>query len=100
MEGFHDSFVKEYKEPCNLLIEYLDIGRSKDDSYAKSIIEMYNEKFKNTRIDLLISVGPGTLSLLQKYDLKMLTTAPVISIENEDVIPTKATGPRDKKVLE
>jgi signal transduction histidine kinase len=100
MDGFHASFAEDNNEPCNLLIEYLDITRSKDDSYARSIIEMYNEKFKDTKIDLLISVGPGTMPLLKKYSLKALNSAPAISIENEDLVPKPSQVPRNKMMLE
>jgi signal transduction histidine kinase len=80
LEGFRTTFSEAYDKPCNLLIEYLDIGRLADDTYAKYIIEQYNEKFKDTRIDLLITVTPGIIPVLEKYGLDALKKSPTISI--------------------
>ena len=80
LEGFRTTFSDEYHEPYNLLIEYLDIGRLEDDKYAKYIIEQYNEKFKDSNIDLLITVTPGIIPVLEKYGLNALKTSPTISI--------------------
>lgn len=80
LEGFRTNFAEEYDQPYNLLIEYLDIGRLADDKYAKYIIEQYNEKFKDTKIDLLITVTPGIMPVLEKYGLDALKRSPTISI--------------------
>ena len=80
LEGFRTTFSEEYNQPYNLLIEYLDIGRLADDKYAKYIIEQYNEKFKDTKIDLLITVTPGIIPVLEKYGLDALKKSPTISI--------------------
>ncbi len=80
VEGFRTTFSEEYNQPCNLLIEYLDIGRLADDKYARYIIEQYNEKFKDTKIDLLITVAPGIIPVLEKYGLEALRRSPTISI--------------------
>ena len=80
LEGFRTTFSEEYSQPYNLLIEYLDIGRLADDKYAKYIIEQYNEKFKDTKIDLLITVTPGIIPVLEKYGLDALKKSPTISI--------------------
>lgn len=80
VEGFRTTFSEEYEQPYNLLIEYLDIGRLADDKYAKYIVEQYNEKFKETRIDLLITVAPGIIPVLEKYGLEALRRSPTINI--------------------
>ena len=80
LEGFRTTLSEEYHQPINLLTEYLDIGRLADDKYAKYIIEQYNEKFKDTKIDLLITVDPGIIPVLEKYNLVALKRSPVISI--------------------
>jgi len=80
LEGFRTTFSEEYHQPYNLLIEYLDIGRLTDDKYAKYIIEQYNEKFKGSNIDLLITVTPGIIPVLEKYGLDAVKKSPTISI--------------------
>jgi signal transduction histidine kinase/ABC-type uncharacterized transport system substrate-binding protein len=100
LEGFRTSFKEDYKEPCNLLIEYLDIGRSEDNSYARSIIETYNEKFTDTKIDLLITVGPGIYPVLKKFGLRILDGTPTISIENSGFSKRPESDRTNKNLLE
>ena len=81
LEGFRTTFSEEPDENYNLLIEYLDIGRLSDDKYAKYIVDLYNEKYKNVDIDLLITVSPGVNQVLIKYGFEALKKSKIISIE-------------------
>jgi signal transduction histidine kinase len=81
LEGFRTAFSEEPDENYNLLIEYLDIGRLSDDKYAKYIVELYNDKYKDVDIDLLITVSPGVNQVLMKYGFEALKKSKIISIE-------------------
>ena len=81
LEGFHAVFPEYFGEPYNLLIEYLDFGRTRDNDYLKHIITLYNEKFTGNKFDLIITVGPGTYSLLKKNGLTALNQTPTIEID-------------------
>ena len=81
MEGFRNVLSNESNDRYNLIVEYLDVGRSQDDAYVRHIVAMYNEKLKNSRIDLIISFPPLTYSILEKYGLNALNDTPVIMIE-------------------
>jgi signal transduction histidine kinase len=81
LEGFRTTFFEEPDENYNLLIEYLDIGRLSDDKYAKYIVDLYNEKYKDVDIDLLITVSPGVNQVLIKYGFEALKKSKIISIE-------------------
>jgi signal transduction histidine kinase len=81
LEGFRTAFSEEPDEHYNLLIEYLDIGRLSDDKYAKYIVELYNEKYKDVDIDLLITVTPGVNQVLKKYGFEALKKSRIISVE-------------------
>lgn len=81
IEGFKSTLSKNIDEPVNLIIEYLDIGRSENELYARHIINMYNIKFKETSIDLLITIGPAIYPVLEKYGLEALKTSPSINID-------------------
>jgi signal transduction histidine kinase len=81
LEGFRAAFSEETDENYNLLIEYLDIGRLSDDKYAKYIVELYNDKYKDVDIDLLITVSPGVNQVLIKYGFEALKKSKIISIE-------------------
>jgi len=75
------STIANTREPNNIIIEYLDIGRSKDDVYARNIVDIYNNKFKDIPIDLLITIGPGLSQILLKLGLNALKDSPVIDID-------------------
>ena len=81
LEGFRGTLSEGTDEPVNLLIEYLDVGRTADEEYVKHIVELYNEKLKDYKIDLLITSAPFTYSLLKKYKLAALEKVPTIKIE-------------------
>ena len=100
MEGFHTAFEEDINEPCNLLVEYLDIGRTNDNSYVRSIIDNYNEKFHDTRIDLLITVGPGIYPVLKSNGLRILDVTPTISVENSGFYQRPEGAQATKNLLE
>lgn len=84
LEGFNDSFSEEPGVTCNLSIEYLDLNRPGSEVVVKTIIELYNDKYKNTRLDLVIVVGPNGYPVLKKNGLKALENTPVICIDNDN----------------
>jgi signal transduction histidine kinase len=81
LDGIKSTFSKNTDESRNLIIEYLDIGRTEDEEYARKIIDIYNKKFRTQKIDLLITVGPKLNPVLIKYGLEALKTSPVIDID-------------------
>ena len=81
LEGFRSSLSENLKEPYNLQVEYLDLARSSNDIYIKNIVSQYNEKEKDIKIDLLVTVAPFTYSVLKKFGLEALETTPTIRIE-------------------
>jgi len=81
VEGFKSTIRENPNEFTNLIIEYLDSGRSDDEEYVRHIIDIYNNKYRDTKIDLLVIWGPGLTSQLIKYGLNALKTAPVLDID-------------------
>jgi signal transduction histidine kinase len=81
IEGLNSTFKRGNYEPINLIIEYLDIGRTQNEIYARHIIDLYNLKLKNLSIDLFITIGPGIYPILEKYGLNVLKTSPSINID-------------------
>jgi signal transduction histidine kinase len=100
LEGFHTSFPKYFNEPYNLLIEYLDVQRSSDEAYLKHIVSLYNEKFDAERLDLIITVGPGSYELLRKNGLKVLNNTPTITIELDQFFGDKPTKPVPENIFQ
>ena len=99
MDGFRSVFTKEVDLKCNLMVEYLDIGRIENDDYARNIVNLYNEKFTNTPVDLIIVIGPLGLKTLETYGLKAIETTPVISIENYGMNPDSVFYPSKENLL-
>jgi signal transduction histidine kinase len=81
LSGFNESFINTSSDPVSIVIEYLDIGRTNNEAYGRSIVEMYNQKYKENGIDLIIAVGPGILPFLKSAGLKMLNNSPLISVD-------------------
>jgi signal transduction histidine kinase len=81
LDGIKNILSKNYGASNNLIIEYLDIDRTDDEDYSRSIIDIYNIKFRTIKIDLLITVGPRLNPILIKYGLEALNTSPVIDID-------------------
>jgi len=99
MEGFRSSIYEQTDEPYNLLIEYLDVGRFPDNDHAIKVVNLYNERFKQTKIDLVITVAPGTYELLKKLGLQALKTSPVINVELENLTGILEPAVRDPNTL-
>ncbi|MEI6682529.1 MAG: ATP-binding protein [Bacteroidota bacterium] len=81
LEGFNSARSVNNDEPVNLILEYLDIGRSENEDYARYLIDMYNRKFKEIKIDLFVAIGPGLNALLLKYGDEALKSVPMINMD-------------------
>jgi hypothetical protein len=89
LNGLKSSLSKNYDEPVNLIIENLEIGRTDNQDFLKELIEQYNAKFKEYKIDLFITIGRGINAILLKYGDNILKTMPRISIDLD--IPGRVT---------
>jgi len=90
IEGFKSTFSEDTDLTYNLLAEYLDISRFGNKDYAQEVVNLYNEKYKNIPVDLIITVGPSFYQDLQALGLNALGSAPVITIFNEQLSPDPA----------
>jgi len=81
LDGFDESFIRQLGSPVSIVTEYLDIGRINNEAYGRLIVEMYNQRYKENGIDLIIAVGPGILPFLKKAGLKMLRNSPLILVD-------------------
>jgi signal transduction histidine kinase len=81
LDGFKESFIQPLHAPVSIVTEYLDLGRTNNEAYARSIVDMYNQKYNENGIDLIIAVGPGILPFLKKAGLKMLKNSPLILVD-------------------
>jgi signal transduction histidine kinase len=100
LEGFRNGLSEENEEPYNLQVEFLDIGRLKDEAYIEHIVDLYNEKYSGHKIDLIVTVAPYTYSLLRKYGLEVLDNTPTIKLELDPPIESQDPFIPDKNTLE
>lgn len=99
LDGFYSTFSRESEINCNILTEYLDMSRLENEEYARKIVNLYNVKFSDTSIDLIVVIGPGCYHLLKAYGLKALEKTPVISIENDDLSNDTINYPDAKNLV-
>ena len=81
LEGYKSIVSQSKDNPVNLMVEYLDIARSENDDYPRFIIDLYNKKVKEIKIDLFITVGPGINALLLKYNSSLMDSVPVVDLD-------------------
>jgi signal transduction histidine kinase len=81
LDGFKETFIQPLSGPVSIVTEYLDISRTNNGDYGRSIVEMYNQKFNENGVDLIIAVGPGILPFLKMTGLKMLKNSPLILVD-------------------
>jgi signal transduction histidine kinase len=100
LEGLKSTLSENNAEPINLIVEYVDIGRLTKDENIISLINIYDNKYSGTNLDLLITVGPGLTNKLKQYNFKLLETTPVINIDLD--LPTRISAQNryNKEVIE
>lgn len=86
LEGFYSNFPEDIGVTCNLSIEYLDARKPQNDINIKNIVELYNDKYREIPLDLLVIVGPMGYNVLKSHGLKALSSAPTICIDNDNLI--------------
>jgi signal transduction histidine kinase len=86
LEGFNAAFSEEPGVTCNLAIEYLDLSRPGNEMVVRTIVDLYNHKYENIPIDLLVIVGPSGYPVLKEYGLKALENTPTLCVDNDNLI--------------
>ena len=86
MEGFNGHYSEVPDQPFNVIIEYMGINRYPHDEDIESVVGQYCEKYDAIDIDLLVTFGPSTFSVLKKYGFGPINTSPVVNIDIESNI--------------
>jgi hypothetical protein len=81
LEGIRSQLTKEFGDSYNLHVEYLETDRYAEGEYSKERFDMYNAKYRNVELDLLICIGINMVSILQQYAESFLLELPVISTD-------------------
>jgi hypothetical protein len=72
---------QEYNDSFNLHTEYLEIEAYPPDSFPQERFDLYNNKYKMIKLDLLICVGRNIIGPIKKHADEYLLNLPTISID-------------------
>ena len=72
---------QEYGDSYNLHVEYLEIERYPAGEYPKNEFDVYNKKYKDINLDLLICIGRNIIAPLKKSADPYFFNLPVIAVD-------------------
>jgi signal transduction histidine kinase len=81
LDGIRQKLNQEYGDAYRLHQEYLETDRSNDEAYQKERFNLYNEKYRELNIDLLILVGINIVPTIKKYADDYLLNLPTVSLD-------------------
>ena len=62
----------------NIYIEYMDTKRHRSIKHFDNLKNIYEEKYKNIKFDVIVSSDDNALNFLKKYNNKIFKNAPVV----------------------
>ncbi len=81
LDGIRSQLTSEFGYSCNVQIEYLETDRYPKGNYPKERFDLYNKKYKNIDLDLLICVGIDIVGTIKSYADRYLLDLPTISLD-------------------
>ena len=81
LEGIRQNLIAEFGDSYSLHTEYLEIDNYSIDNYPKSIFDIYNNKYRKIKLDLLIVVGRNAVDVIKNNAEDFLLNLPTISID-------------------
>jgi signal transduction histidine kinase len=79
--GIRQKLTEEFGDRYSLHTEYLELESYPKDDYPKERFDIYNEKYSNIKLDLLICVGRNAIGSIKQYAEAYLLNLPTISID-------------------
>jgi signal transduction histidine kinase len=81
MEGIRQRFTEEFGDSYNLHTEYLEIESYQKDNDPRNRFDIYNDKYREIKLDLLIVVGRNATNVIKNNAEDFLLNLPAISID-------------------
>ena len=81
IEGIRQKLDDEYGTGYNLHSEYLELEHYPKDAYPQERFNIYNQKYKSIKLDLLICVGVDIAFTIKKHADSYLLKLPVVTID-------------------
>jgi signal transduction histidine kinase len=81
LDGIRDKLTEAYGTSYTLHTEYLETEQYPKGNYPKEKFDLYNQKYEDIKIDLLICVGVDIISTIKKNGASYLINLPAITID-------------------
>jgi signal transduction histidine kinase len=81
LDGIRQKLTDEYGDSYNLHMEYLETEKYPKGKYPEERFKVYNRKYEDVSLDLLICVGLDIVSKIKKYGDDHLKNLPAIIID-------------------
>jgi len=81
LDGIRQKLTEEFGDRYSLHTEYLELESYPKDDYPKERFDIYNQKYRDIKIDLLICVGRNAIGPIKQFAEDYLLNLPTISID-------------------
>lgn len=81
MDGIRQKLTQEFGDSYNLHSEYLEIESYQKDNDLRNRFDIYNNKYREIKLDLLIVVGRSVINVIKNNAEDFLLNLPAISID-------------------
>ncbi len=81
LDGIRTKLTAEFGDNYNLHMEYLEMDRFPQGNYPMERIDLYNVKYRDVKIDLLICVGVNLVGTLKAHAESYLLDLPAVSLD-------------------
>ena len=97
------SILKKYGENVNIKIEYMDFLNNNNEDYNHKLLDIYKNKYKNSKFDMVICSDNAAYDFFQEYRDELFPSVPLIftglndseSYESQSKIIKNSTGVLD-----
>jgi signal transduction histidine kinase len=80
-DGIRTKLQEAFGDSYNLHLEYLESERYPESYYKKERFDIFNAKYQEVPLDLLVCVGINIIESVKQYASEKLITLPVITID-------------------
>jgi signal transduction histidine kinase len=81
LDGIRQNLTKEFGDSYNLHTEYLEIESYQKDNDPRNRFDIFNNKYREIKLDLLIVVGRNAVEVIKNNAEDYLLNLPTISID-------------------
>jgi signal transduction histidine kinase len=80
-DGIRSQLTNAYGDAYNLHMEYMETERYPKNEYPEDRFELYNEKYRDVKLDLLICVGIDLVTAVRQHAGDHLKSLPTVTLD-------------------